>query len=466
MERDCEANLNEPQIIYDRATGPIYRFAMNTDGAAKDLSNAAFEIYTFDETGAQIGRRPGRIVSPKLTSGFVDLTFDAPDTDRDGAGGAVTLKARAYYADLNDGSGPAPNLLANPSFDTGTTVATSWTQNGSLGPMVYEVRDDDPWPPVIFGKCQRSFVPIGGGSSAYLIQSPVTSAVPGDWMSGGVWVRSHPTVGAVVFGGGHYVELNGGRPEQVRTDIPTTPFGWRFLTVESRALNAYGTIPFGLINYDLTGYEIRYDDAFAFLGRWRIVHSQPIRIPVQAHPVPPRKAISTLACVSSGFGGFEYDSDGDGVADGISKIGSVNVYTHETDPDFLNIGYNPTGVGSQKVLLQSATADRLRVIVRVKILPVEVWTARVQYRNSNALTGSPAAGNFGVVIHSEEFDGIYEESATGSANFSLSSISSFTVKTVTLGFTAAHNAIVVDINLNGVSGGSIWLDDLEIFQSS
>lgn len=458
--------MREPEIIYDRATGPIYRFTLPTDGLAKDLSNAAFEIYTFDENGVQIGRRPGRIVSPKATSGFVDLTFDAPDTDRDGAGGAVTLKCRAHYAVLNDGSDAAPNLLANASFDTGTVIATSWTQNGTLGPMIYEVRDDDPWPPVIFGKCQRSFVPIGGGSSAYLIQSPVTSATPGMWMSGGVWVRSHPNVGATVFGGGHYVELNGGRPEQVRMDIPTTPFGWRFFTVESRALNSYGTIPFGLVNYDLTGYEIRYDDAFAFLGKWRIVHSQPIRIPIQARAVPPRKAISTLACVSAGWCGFEYDSDADGVADGFSKTGSVNVYTHETDPDFLNIGYNPNGVGSQKVLLQSATADRLRTIVRVKILPVEVWTVRLQYRNSNALTGSPAAGNFGLVIHSEEFDGIYEESSTVGANFSLSSVSSFVVKTVSLGFTAAHNCIVVDINLNGVSGGSIWLDDLEVFQVS
>lgn len=452
--------------ISDGDTSPVLRFRLMDGGTAIDAASMAVELKIKDATtGTTICTRPGVPVSPK-TDGYVDVWMKGMETDWDGAGRTLLIVPKFYMA-LDANGAAATNLLANSSFDTGAgSVADSWTLGAAQGDMAYSLNQDDPAPPVIFGKCQRSYAAIGSTSLTFISQSPAGAVAAGDYFSCGVWYRASVATGGSVVGSEHYMTLLGGA-NVLKTNFPASNTDWTFIRAEKHATDAAGTSSFSLVNFDAKGYEIRYDDAFLFKGRWRVAHGNPLRLEVKPH-VRPSKTNFTTANFIRGVGGFEYDSNADGIADGWSRTGTGNTYALEVDPDHLSTTVVGAGAskGAEKVTLSASATERLRLIYRGNFLAGQTWRFQVAYKNSGALSGSPANGDFGIVLHTEEFDGAYEESSLAGANFSLSSIAAYVNKFRTLTLTANRSVLVCDINLKTATGGTLWLDDASLFRSA
>lgn len=442
----------------------VYRFPLMDGASVRDLASAAAVFCIEDEDGNAIATRPCYIIGAKA-SGEVDVMLKGMETDWDGLGKNLDVSVRCYYAQAPDRT-PAVNLLANPSFDTGAgTVADSWNVGSTLGDMVYEIRQDDPAPPVIFGKCQRSYAAIGSTTTAYLTQSPAGAIVAGDYFSCGVWYRASVAAGGSVVGSEHYMTLLGGA-NVLKTNLPATATDWTFVYATKRATDAAANSSFALVNFDAKGYEIRYDDAFLFKGTWAVFHSERRRIPVRAHSVP-SKAVGANSDMIAGLGGgFEDDTNADGIADGWSRSGTGNTYTIEVDPDHVNGASGSGSQKAQKVVLGASSTERLRKIYRGRFLAGQTWRFQVAYKNSGALSGAPANGDFGIVLHTEEFDGAYEESSLAGANFALTSQAAYTNKFRTLTLTADHSVLVMDISLKTATGGTLWLDDALLYRSA
>jgi hypothetical protein len=217
--------------------------------------------------------------------------------------------------------------------------------------------------------------------------------------------------------------------------------------------------------YDAVGYDMRFDDAFLFKGTWASFAGEVFRLPVRARSRPSKTNFTNENFIA-GLGGFEVDTNADGVADGWSKTGATNTYAIERDPDHLNLGISPTGTGAEKVTLNAATTDRLRLLLRGHFKAGETWRFQVYYKNSGALSGSPANGDFGIVLHTEQFDGVYEESSLAGANFATTSIATYASKFRTLALTADHSVLVCDINLKTATGGTLWLDDALLWRTA
>ena len=440
--------------IYDGDQGPGYRFHLDL-GSGFDLTNAAVVCYLTDSAGTNIASRPGVIYGAK-SDRYVDILMRGKETDWDGAGKELFLIPRVYKAMASDRTA-ATNLLVNPSFDTGVgTVADSWTQGGTLSDMLYELKQDDPAPPVIFGKAQRSYATVGGATTAFLSQAPSVTLVPGDVVSGGVWYRAKVDTGGSVAGAEHYVQVHTGA-ELVQTAFPAADSDWTFVTATAPIATAASASAFKLANSDAKGYEIRYDDAFLFNGKWSVYHTDTYSLRVTPRPRPSKTNFTTANFIK-GRGGFEQDSNADGIADGWSKTGSLT-YAMERDPDHLNLAVDATGSGAQKVTVAASATDNLRLLYRGHFKDGETWTFKAYYKNSGVLTGSPAAGAFGLVLHTEEFDGAYETSTLGVADFALSSTAAYTAVSAPVTLTADHSVLVLDINLKTATGGDLWLDD-------
>lgn len=462
--------MRDLAATWDGDQGPIYRVRLRNGSAYRDLASAAVAFYIEDQDGTAIATRPGVPAPGQAKSdGYVDLMMRGKETDWDGAGKELYAIPMVYYAEAPDRT-PATNLLVNPSFDTGAgTVADNWTQAGTLGPAVYDVRQDDPAPPVIFGKCQRCYVP-SAGSTAYLHPTvlPSITISPGDYVSGGVWLRAKLDAGASITnygaGGGYFLRIFPAQPEQASNFLVSGDTDWRFETISARAANSYSGCDFQFAHYDALGYDVRLDDAFLFKGRWAVFPGEVFRLPVQRRARPNKLAFGGENFIS-GTGGFDEDSNADGVADGWSKTGATNTYSIERDPDHLNISFNAYGTGAEKVVLGASATDQLRLIYRGHFKAGETWRFQVSYRNSGALSGSPANGDFGVVLETEPFDGTFEQSSLLGANFSLGSIAAYATKFRTLALTANHSVLVCKINLKTASGGTLWLDDAFLWRT-
>lgn len=458
--------MRDLQPIFDGAQGSVRRFTLK-DAAAElhDLSTMAVQIKVRDAvTRTTIATLPGICLGTKA-DGIVDVYIKGRETDWDGAGRELILIPKFYFATAPDRT-PATNILANPSFDTGAgTVADSWTVGSVLGDMIYSINQDDPAPPVIFGKCQRSYAAIGSTTTAYLTQSPAGAVVAGDYFSCGVWYRASVAAGGSVVGSEHYMTLLGGA-NVLKTNFPVGDTDWTFVYAEKRATDAAANSSFALVNLDAKGYEIRYDDAFLFKGRWIIRTGEFLRLPVERR-LRPSKTNFITANFIAGFGGFEVDSDANGVADAWTRFGSTNTYSMEYDPDHLDTSVVGAGrsKGAQKVALASSSSDGLRLIYRGHFKAGERWRFDVKYKNSGALTGSPANGDFGIVIHTEAFDGTYETSSLLGANFNLTSVAAYATKFRELTLSEDHSVLVLDINLKTAGGGTLWLEDARLFRT-
>jgi hypothetical protein len=445
--------LKDLKPIQDGDQGPIYRFTLKDGGVVSDRSSGAAAYHILDSTGTILATRPAHIIQAKA-NGQIDLLLKGLETDWEGQGKDLILLPLIYYAEA-PGGGPATNLLVNPSFDTGSTVADNWVQAGTLGGMIYEVRQDDPAPPVIFGKCQRSLSPAGGGSTAYIKQNPAVTVAKGDPFSFGVWHRAYAVAGSSIAGAEYYADAyTVFATDEVKVAFASGDLDWHFVYGTRVSTLGGSSLGLNLVNLDARGYEIRYDDAFLFRGNWRIFHADARRLPVKACTVIEKLPVPGPDLIP-GAGGFEVDSDADGVADCWAKT-TVSGATFSLDQDPAN---NSAGAKSQKVVLTATTGNMLRTAIRGNFLAGQRYRLIVTYKNAGAMAGSPAAGDFGPTLHTEEFDGPYE--ASGASNFNTGSQASFTPKVVSLTLANNHNVLVLDIKLDSVTG-TVWLDSAEL----
>lgn len=447
--------IREINPYWDGDSGPIIRFeAAGVDASAFDTSTMALACQIGTEADGLIATVPGILVSAKA-GGKIDMMLPARPFDADGVGTRFILKPIVYLA-VAPGGGPATNWLTNPSFDDytgGTGVADGWTQGATLDTMVYEVRDNDPAPSTIFGKCQRSMCPVGSASTAYLTQSLTMNTVAGDWVSGGVWYRAYLLSGAVVQGTEHYIQIFGGNPDETQTTLPTTDTDWTFLRVAKQTTENHASGGFHLVNFDLENYEIRYDDAFCFKGKWRVVNVPPIR-----HRSRPRVPLYKGATNAVGNNWFPHgvfvDSNATSLPDGWANLAPSVTHSLSYDPDDIVVA-SPALPSAWKIVLTGATGQKVRFIKRGKFTAGKTYTLSVYYKMSAGATGSPAAGAFGPSLSSLPFDGAVEATSTTGANFSTSN-TSYAVKNRILTLAADHNALMGEINLDSVTG-TLWL---------
>jgi len=432
--------------IWNGETGQVYRFQLKDSGAVLDTSACAVEFYVYDDAGTLLTRRAGIPVSPK-SGGLVDLSLLGREIDWP-AEKHLILKPKIYVAVSPTGA-VATNLLSTPSFDTdgdANGIADNWSLQGALT-ATWALVTDDPYPPVIFGSAQR-VKHAGLADPDYIQQNPAVTLAVGDRLSAGVWARHTGTAGAAASDThALFFRRNGGSNTYVRFQV--TERDWYFvqgtLTVDSAQSSAF-------MGIDARGTTLdnRFDDAFLFKGDWRTVPVDPLRIRVRN-----RQRVSKNVNQIQGTGGFEEDTNGDGLADGIAKIGSGSVFTIDKDP-----GHVYQGRAAQKIALFNSSNHSVRAVKRGRFVNGEVWAASVRVITAGALTGGGGSGGFGVKISTQTFDGAAPLSAT--TNFG-TNLAVFTLYTAQITLDADRDALVVDVLLNGQTG-TIWIDDLQLYR--
>lgn len=450
-------SVRELNPVWDGDQGPIIRFeAAGVDASAFDTSTMAISVQIGTEADGLIATVPGILVAAKA-SGKIDVLLPARPFDADGAGTRFILKPTVYLA-VAPGGGPATNLLANSSFDTytgGTGVADSWVQGGTLGPMVYDVRDNDPAPSSIFGKCQRAYVTTAG-STAYLNQQLSVTINAGDSYSGGLWTRAKLDAGASITnylsGGGYFIRLNDG-VDSTYNYLIQGDRDWTHERITNIATVNHTLMGFQFANYDALGYDIRLDDAMFFKGKWRTVNVPPVR-----HRSNPRVPAYKGTSLSSGncwfpFGVF-VDSNGDGFPDGWANLAPGVTFALSQNPSDIMVN-NPVLPSAFKITLSGATGQKIRFIKRGKIVANKSYSVTVYYKLNAGATGSPAAGVFGPTLSTLPFDGPVQATSTAGANFVVGN-TSYAARTRTLVPTNNYNALMCEIALDSVTG-VLWI---------
>lgn len=437
-----------PVEYFDGDQGPIWAFELRDEnGAILDNSSVAVEFRITDEVGTVLGIRPGVRQSPS-SSGLIFVYPKGLEMDNAGAGRILICHPKIYMAKALDGVSVATNLLVNSSFDTDTTpangIADNWTVGGAQA-ATYAIVNDEPFPAAIFGSCQR-IKHAGFADSDTLQQNPAVTINAGDRLSVGVWTRHSGTPGAAK-NNSHSLTFrpNGGSNQILQFEV--TEKDWYFVT--GSVVCASGTSSaFFILETRGTTLENRFDDAFLFMGRWKVTTPDYFEIPLKPRPRPTKASNRVMQ------GSFERDSDGDGVADGFAKVGSLNTFSLDTDPDTVF-----DGLASQKVVLANSSGMSLRVLERGKYAVGETWRASVRKINSGTLGTGGGTGGFNIALSTEQFDGAAPQSA--STNFG-DTDGTYVEYTVDLAITGAdRNVLVIDLNLNGKTG-TAWFDALTL----
>lgn len=428
---------------WDGATGPVYRFTLKDDGATVDAASAAVEYYVYDEAGTLVSRRPGRLVSPK-SGGQVDLQLLGRDVDWAGLGKNLVIKPKLYLATTPDGAA-ATNLLLNPSFDsaTGTSpnrVPDSWTVVGTPA-ATYDNHNNFQWPPTIFGTAQY----VKHATTAdtdYFEQGAAITAVAGDRLSAGIWHRTMPPTGSGDLSK-HVLNIRYGALAGASATFPVGAEEWKFYTASTVATAAQSAWTMK-IDFRGTTQTNLVDDAFVFVGDWRVPDVEPMRLKVKARPRPTNRI--------AGIGGFEYDTNGDGLPDGwrFSSAGT-NTYALDANPN-----NSIDGAKSLQVTLAAASGKGISTIHRGRFNAGDTWRAKVFVKTNGSLTGSPSAGDFAIRVSTDTFDGdtlAQESTPTDFGTF----LFAFTEYATSLTLTEDVGALRVELMLNTVTG-TAWFD--------
>jgi hypothetical protein len=440
--------------IWDSDSGGVPVFALeDDDGSPLDTSTCAFELELRDESNNHIATLPGIPQYPR-SSGIVHVYWKGGEFDFGGLGGVLYAHPKIYTTET-------PNILLTPSLDVDTDadgIPDDWHMGGAETNAVHSVSNDHPSPSVIFGKATSVYHPVSGTDSDYLAQSAsrAVSLAAGDWISGGVWVRVRKDAGATVLGGGgYYAEIPSlGGIGDTRVALPTVDSDWTFVRLTAQVLSSATAANLNLVNFDARGYQVVYNDAFLFKGQWGVSSPTRYRIPVRRRQLTPAIGVTDF---SRGVGSFDADSNGDGFPDGWHKNAAGIVFSQ--DPTLVTSG--TPSFNSLKCVLPGATGKYMRAIAKGrKYTAGQTWKFRVFYQTSGTLTGSPAADTFGLRLSTEPFDGPVEEAY--SANFAMTQVGSWATVTATLVLASDHNALVMEINLNGATG-TMWLDDAQLF---
>lgn len=351
---------------------------------------------------------------------------------------------------------------------TGSSTATRFFVRAGygFGSGVYSVGYDDPAPPSIFGNRQRLYhASAAANQVSFLIQTPNVTLSPGDRFSYGIWRRAKRDAGAnILVGGGFYLRVNDG-VDASQITFPDLDVDWTFERQTLIASVAHTKFSYILACYDAIGFENRFDEAFAFRGEWLNIPIEPRQVSVRPRRRPSKQPNANFELLIKGWGGFEEDSNGDGVCDGWAKIGTGGTFSLDRDPANLNLGIEPSGRGAQKIVLSGQSGLYLTCILRGKFISGEEYRLQMYYKNAGALTGSPAAGDFGLQLSTEDFDGLYETTSTSGANFPVTSATSYITRFRELTLAQDHDSLVVRIFLNGVTG-TIWLDDAYLWRKT
>lgn len=444
--------MKELNPVLDGDQGPIIRFTLNDVSGARDMSTAAVEVYIEDNNRNLLGIRPGVIVSKTdaTLKGKVDVLLKGKETDWDGLGKDIVLVPKIYYAQAMDGVTPATNLLLNPSFDTDTNadgIPDSWGLQGTKT-ATWSIGTDDPAPPVI--SVARLLTKHATTSEPDYIQQALTPTVAaGDVFSVGCWHRSSGGAGEAQ-NDNHAIFFRLGSNSNSFVRFRVGENDWYFSIGSVTADQAYSSAVMGILAGGTT-LSNRFDDAFAFMGRWAAFLGERKRLPVKPVGRPP-KSTNILA----GFGGFEQDTNADGLADAFSNQASGVVFSIEKNP--ANV-YE--GLASQKCILTNQSGKLIRIIARGKFRNLETWQLSVKQKTVGALTSGGGTGGFSLGLSSAPFDGMAQ-----SATFGLLADTSgaFVTRSVSIGLTADRNELYCDINLNGYTG-TMYLDDLQLVRT-
>lgn len=502
---------------------PTYRFPFVAGGLPKDTSTFAIEFYLYDEgTGALIGVRPGIAVSPR-SGGKYDLVMEAPDTDEDGAGRVLIVKPVAYVPIQEDGT-PATNVLANLSFETDTNadgIPDEWSIGGN-GSVASALLTTAPAPNAIWGKCVKLSQISNGSTPRFFCDDTTVGPGPGTLVSAGMWVRTYRITGPAGLDHSLCLSIGGsGTP----VDFAFTPLAigtskWRFVTVSNRVMHTQtGQMELQIrMSYALFGWSgyLELDDPFLFHGQWARFPLEARRVDVRGRPT----IVKTVGNLIAGYGSFEQDSDGDGLADGLINLASNCTFSLDREPD--NVA---DGLSSQRIVMAQSTAKKIRIGLRGRFGNGETWHAGLKVRTSRVETacttngttavvkagafypydvgrqitgtgvtptttilayvsrdqvtasqaiaaGTPdltignlvGTGNgFGMQIDTEELDGTGAAQLGANVSFG-TALTAFTETIASLTLAQDVGILYVTINLNNVTG-TAWLDGLRIWKS-
>jgi hypothetical protein len=445
--------------LYDGDTGPIYRFKFKDGASVMDLSSIAVEFYVYDSAGNFLVRRAGLPVSPK-SGGQIDLMLLGRETDWDGAGATLVLKPKIYAAVSPTGAA-ATNLLVNPSFDlaTGTVPARlpdSWTLVGART-ATWDNYANDAWPPSIFGTfqlCNHAALT----DPDYIQQQPAISLAIGDRLSVGVWhrINGNPSdASGGVKNNNHAIFFRCGTQANSIVQFEVGNADWYFASGSVVTPTVESACTFGIDGRGTTSSN-RWDDAFCFKGDWRVTPVEAMRIVVRAR----RRTPKTGGNIVAGVGGFESDSNLDGLADGWRLLqGGTHVYSIDRTP--ANVS---SGKASQKVVLGNSTGITMDYIKRGRFDSGETWTAKIKLKTAGALTGSPSATQWGVKVKTDNFDGGPSGTQGGTFTSFGMNVATFTEYTSSITLAKSVSALVIEINLNAVAG-TAWFDDVVLTRS-
>jgi hypothetical protein len=387
------------------------------------------------------------------------------------------LVPRAYVPFKSDGT-LAANLLSNGSLDdvTGsspTQTPVGWVLVGTPGSNEkFAGGSSDPYPPVISDGSPGRYweVQTGPAPGTSLEQTYGTAIGNGKWVSIGAWVRSHVVAGSAVTppndSSSLKIDFTGGNPaDDILVRFPQPSSDWSFIRTERRLTTPSVTAAVVKLLYagspDTT---FRFDDVMLFEGRYRMVTGQKQRLIVRPS-LKPRKASG--GNLIAGVGGFERDSDNDGLPDGwvVTTTGTHDAgfdgsyvragvtYSLQIDPDLIRTGRAALNVVTSSVLANTGFAT----VVRGRFLSGEVWEFSAWIRIGPSFSSSPL-----IQLLSEQFNdtGVAEQVAQTSVPTSNSG--TYTRYSVQLALTGDCDALECRIWLAGITSGGMQIDDCSL----
>jgi hypothetical protein len=436
--------------IRDGEQGAVRRFTVkDTNGLPRDFSSAACEVYVEDDSHNLLAVRPGVIVGVK-SAGQVDVFLRGAESDWDGLGKRLVYVPKLYYAAKLDKT-PAVQLLTNPSFDaaTGTSPARlpdSWTLVGART-ATWDNHRNDAIPPAIYATGTiQTVLHAGVVDPDYLQQTGALAFVAGDYLSWGIWCRHSGGAGEAANDTHAMLGKMGANANTV-TRFRIGDQDWYYVTGEVRATQNESAWTVA-IDHRGTTLLNRIDEATAFSGRFQVFYGERKRVQVHERARAPKTANQI-----AGYGGFETDSNGDGIADAWGSLGTGGTFTLEK-----NLANVAEGLASQKIVLSDQSARSLRLIWRMKVKNGETWRFRLKEKTAAALSGGVGTGGFTIGLSTEACDGALQSATTA---LTADTAGAYADHSVSLAVTANRNALVLDINLNGKTG-SLFLDDARL----
>ena len=435
--------------MWDGDTYPILQFQLADGPNIRDTTNTAawFDVW---KGGSYLTRRPGKLTDPK-SSGTVECFFRGSETDWAGQGAALTVYPIVLVPHAGNGL-LADTVLSNASFDafggtSPTQLAQFWQIVGSQTVAVYEVRSNGPKPAAIFGNFQSIYRSAIGGTDQYRQLVTGQHAKAGDYVTFGVWIRAEATV-QLTNAPRMVLAFADNASDNTVMNLPLGTYDWTFLYIEHQLQHDQTSLDFRVQTAGSTG-TWQLDEACGFIGRYRTVRAEPIRVNVKSR----LRSVRTSNQIA-GYGSFERDSDGDGLPDGWMKGGAAFTPVLSLDQDPANVAI--TGRTSLKLVGSGmiGSAQQLKTEIRGAFKSGDVWRGSIQAKTLGSLSGTLPT----IRVATGPFDSV---ASSGTATSIGQTLNSFTTYTTDCTLASDCNQIRYEINLSGFTG-TLWLDDAQL----